>query len=221
MKCRQYRPTAEEKVEGCSWLRNSAGDYLPLFGHRKYGSAACILYFFFLKKFLADTCPFLGPLVPLFWISGDVSSGFQSQSGLPYSHRRRKIHCPRSTSGATLADLLAASVQPVLSPHTSAEVRLPGFELVLSEYLWTRRSTNWAKPGSTMQSVLKSPACIGSVIILLPNEILLKSLCYSIVMLFYALQIKVWQNRDQHSRIKSHFVATFLEKNLTAFVNSF
>ena len=24
---------------------------------------------------------FLGPLVPLFWISGDVSSGFQSQSG--------------------------------------------------------------------------------------------------------------------------------------------
>ena len=41
----------------------------------------------FFKKFLADTCPFLGPLVPLFWISGDVSSGFQSQSGfclIPY-----------------------------------------------------------------------------------------------------------------------------------------
>ena len=33
--------------------------------------------------FLADTytCPILGPLVPLFWLSGDVSSGFQSQSG--------------------------------------------------------------------------------------------------------------------------------------------
>ena len=33
--------------------------------------------------FLSDTftCPILGPLVPLFWISGDVSSGFQSQSG--------------------------------------------------------------------------------------------------------------------------------------------
>ena len=26
-------------------------------------------------------CPILGSLVPLFWISGDVSSGFQSQSG--------------------------------------------------------------------------------------------------------------------------------------------
>ena len=84
-------------------------------------------FFFFFLKFSADTCPFLGPLVPLFWISGDVSSGFQSQSGLPYS--------PRSTSGATLADLLAAGTQPVLSPHTVAEVRLLGFELVLSEYL--------------------------------------------------------------------------------------
>ena len=40
-------------------------------------------FFFFNKVFLSDTftCPILGPLVPLFWISGDVSSGFQSQSG--------------------------------------------------------------------------------------------------------------------------------------------
>ena len=38
---------------------------------------------FFFKVFLSDTftCPLLLPLVPLFWISGDVSSGFQSQSG--------------------------------------------------------------------------------------------------------------------------------------------
>ena len=78
-----------------------------------------------------------GPLVPLFWISGDVSSGFQSQSGLPYSHCRgeHNVHSLRSTSSATLADILAAGAQPVLSPHTVAEVRLPGFELVLSEYL--------------------------------------------------------------------------------------
>ena len=73
------------------------------------------------------TCPILGPLVPLFWISGDVSSAFQSQSGLPYSHCRGECNvCSlRSTSGATLADLLVASTQPVLSPHTVAEVRLP------------------------------------------------------------------------------------------------
>ena len=44
------------------------------------------------------------------------------------------VHSLRSTSGATLADLLAASTQPLLSPHTVAEVRLPGFELLLSEY---------------------------------------------------------------------------------------
>ena len=94
--------------------------------------------FFFKKKFLADTCPFLGPLVPLFRISSDVSSGFQSQSGLPYSHCRgeRNVRSLRSTSGATLADLLVASVQPVLSPHTVAEVMLPGLELVLSECQW-------------------------------------------------------------------------------------
>ena len=42
-----------------------------------------LLGFFF--KLLLDTCPFLGPLIPLFQTSGDVSSGFQSQSGQPYS----------------------------------------------------------------------------------------------------------------------------------------
>ena len=45
------------------------------------------------------------------------------------------VHSLRSTSGATLDGLLAAGTQPVLSPHTVAEVRLLGFELVLSEYL--------------------------------------------------------------------------------------
>ena len=28
----------------------------------------------------------MGTLIPLFWMSGDVSSGFQSQSGQLYSH---------------------------------------------------------------------------------------------------------------------------------------
>ena len=50
--------------------------------------------------------------MPLFWISGDVSSGFQSQSRLPYSHcgGKRNVHSPRSTSGATIADLLTVSI---------------------------------------------------------------------------------------------------------------
>ena len=62
-------------------------------------------FFFFFKIFSADTytCPILGPLIPLFWISGDISSGFQSQSGLPYSHcgGERNVRSLRSTSGAT------------------------------------------------------------------------------------------------------------------------
>ena len=43
---------------------------------------------------------------------------------LPYSNCRGKcnVHSPRSTSGATCADLLAASLLPVLSPHTIADV---------------------------------------------------------------------------------------------------
>ena len=37
-------------------------------------------------KCLVGICPFMGHLIPLFWNSGDVSSGFQSQSGQPYWH---------------------------------------------------------------------------------------------------------------------------------------
>ena len=87
-----------------------------------------MVFFFFFLKFLADTCPFFGPLVPLFWISGDVSSGFQSQSRFCliryFCGGECNVHSPRFTSGATLADLLAAGAQPVTSPHACAEVGL-------------------------------------------------------------------------------------------------
>ena len=87
-----------------------------------------LIVFCFFFKFLADTCPFLGPLVPLFWISGDVSSGFQSQSGFCliryFCAGECNVHSPRFTSGATLADLLAAGTQPITSPHACAEVGL-------------------------------------------------------------------------------------------------
>ena len=36
--------------------------------------------------FLLDTCPFVRLLIPLFWNSRDVSSGFKSQSRQPYSN---------------------------------------------------------------------------------------------------------------------------------------
>ena len=85
----------------------------------------CVAKFLILKsfflKFLADTCPFLGPLVLLFWIFGDVSSGFQSQSGFCliryFCGGECNVHSPWFTSGATLADLLAVGMQPVTSPH--------------------------------------------------------------------------------------------------------
>ena len=38
------------------------------------------------KFFLEDISPFVGTLILLFWTSGDVFSGFQSQSGQPYLH---------------------------------------------------------------------------------------------------------------------------------------
>ena len=58
------------------------------------------------------------PLVPLFWISGDVSSGFQSQSGLSYLHHGGEcnVHSLRSTSGATRC-------QPLDGKHYGASTR--------------------------------------------------------------------------------------------------
>ena len=40
----------------------------------------------FLKIFWKIQVLFVRPLMPLFWTSGDVSSGFQSQSGQSYSY---------------------------------------------------------------------------------------------------------------------------------------
>ena len=58
----------------------------------------------------------------------DVSSGFQSQSGFCliryFCGGKCNVHSPRFTSGATLADLLAAGAQLVTSPHACAEVGL-------------------------------------------------------------------------------------------------
>ena len=66
---------------------------------------------------------FVGLLIPLFWTSGDVSSGFQSQSGFCLIHtwRRRTsniTHSLRFTSGATPADLLVASMAAELISST-------------------------------------------------------------------------------------------------------
>ena len=46
---------------------------------QKYGSNSALL-----KNFWRTWVLFVGPIIPLFWTSGDVSSGFQSQSWQPY-----------------------------------------------------------------------------------------------------------------------------------------
>ena len=71
--------------------------------------------------FLVDTCTNLRPQVPQVWISGNVSTEFQSRVGSALfacfaEANVMYIHSPRSTSGATCADLLVAM------HHASIEV---------------------------------------------------------------------------------------------------
>ena len=56
---------------------------------------------------------FLGPVVPLFWISADVSSGFKTRvdSALfTFCKGKCNVHFPRCTSGATPAELMTACI---------------------------------------------------------------------------------------------------------------
>ena len=66
----------------------------------------------------------MGPLIPLFGTSGDVSSGFQSQSGFCLirtwrRHTSNVTYSLRFTSGAAPADLLVASMAagPISPTH--------------------------------------------------------------------------------------------------------
>ena len=49
-----------------------------------YMTKAIFSAFWKSANFLRTWVLFVGPLIPMFWTSGDVSSGFQSQSGQPY-----------------------------------------------------------------------------------------------------------------------------------------
>ena len=70
------------------------------------------LMFFFCG--FADTysCFILGPLIPLFWISGDISSGFQTQNGfclIFFCGDKCNIHSLEIHLCATLANILTTS----------------------------------------------------------------------------------------------------------------
>ena len=94
---------------------------------------------FFFKVFLSETftCPILGPLVLLFWVSNDVSSGFQSQNRFCLIHFCRgecNVHYLRFTPGATYCrslDSQLCGVPRILSVSAEAgvgvEPKITGF----------------------------------------------------------------------------------------------
>ena len=110
----------------------------------------------FLKKILWRTWVlFVGPLISLFWTSGDVSSEFQSQSGFCLIRAKQSrmcyvTHSLRFTSGVTPTDLLVASMaaQPSL-PHTweaLVGLKTGSYHAATHSVRSGRCSTDWAIP---------------------------------------------------------------------------
>ena len=77
---RVYPRVAPPRGEGAQ--SRGSGQDAGRWGLAGNGQVIVLIKIIFLM-FLADTytCPILGPLVPLFWISSAISSGLQSQSG--------------------------------------------------------------------------------------------------------------------------------------------
>ena len=85
----------------------------------------CMQTFLFCKVF-GRHMSFLGPLVPLFWISGDISSGFQNQSGICLFHFFTEVNVVYIPQDPPLVLHMLTSWWPVsqliTSPYASAEV---------------------------------------------------------------------------------------------------
>ena len=72
-----------------------------------------MLYFFLFKVFGGHTCPFLGHWYPCFGFLVTSPLGFKARVGsalFAFCGGECIVYSPRSTSGATHADLLVASV---------------------------------------------------------------------------------------------------------------
>ena len=84
---------------------------LPEDGHCSGWYASYWNAFLFLKFYMSAQVLFVEPLISLFWISGDICPGFQSQYGfLACLPRRQHTRKSRFTSDATPADLLPGSM---------------------------------------------------------------------------------------------------------------
>ena len=75
----------EFKVSGLFALRDSDTNS-DFDSNCKPNGYIVIFKFFFEIIFWRTQVLFVGPLIPLFGTSGDISSGFLSQSGQPYLH---------------------------------------------------------------------------------------------------------------------------------------
>ena len=95
------------------FLKYSLGDigpsrhYTICLGCTMFGTHPC--------HFLEDISPFVGPLIPLFWTSGDVCPGSERQGGFPWLHASSLVSngLLRLTSRVTPTNLLVADITSI------------------------------------------------------------------------------------------------------------
>ena len=114
-------------------------------------------FFFFLKKrFWRTHVLFWGHWYPCFGFLVMSPLGFKARVGsalfaIFFCRGECNVHSPRFTSGATLADLLAAGAQLVTSPHACAEVGLGSDSNVQPHEQKTNALPLCQRPGSWKQ----------------------------------------------------------------------
>ena len=131
-----------------------------------------------------DISLFVGPLIPLFWTSGDVCPGFQSQVGSPCLHASlpKCTRILRFTSGATPAEVLAASM--------ACQVGLISYKK--TEALHTNRNLFTVLQGQVQCSVLKDhPLCFTIINHALYSQHTKSALLKSQILIFKSVQFFV------------------------------
>ena len=96
---------------------------------------------------------YFGATATAVWISGDISSGFQSQSGFCFiclfCRGECNVHSLRSTSSATCADLLTASIAASNFPRCISRGRTwLRFELTIT---WTEEECATIVPATWLR----------------------------------------------------------------------
>ena len=99
----------------------------------------CLYCNIFFKKNWRTLVLFVGPLIPLFWTSGDICHGFQSQDRSPCLHAS-SLACTgiiRFTSSVTSVDLLATSMvaEPFQSTYMNTRIAEAWVQDLLCHYL--------------------------------------------------------------------------------------